>query len=409
MIVFRDGYLCNAPGARGRVKKNNSDNYKEEEGLDKDFEFWDHGVQIDFPKNLMRIGVNLSPWSVTIHRLSGRSDDPMINNLDQVDFFLDGFFSYEIEVPVESNDVHDVILVVLSDYKKTDSNIRNNGSKRSRGSETNDETIEVSSDFEIVPVRDLGPVDQRLKSGLPLLVPYVKTEKVACKHSNFFRLEYSHMNYVKKIPTKINENVKKTGASSASYESVKKTGTSSAFSSAVASSLSTKSPSPPKSSKHSPEVSFESQLKSSTPSSPSTPLMQLSTPLPSTPAVALTPASLPTIPLTIQTDRYHQLSSSKPSLLSVSFKSPRSHTPGSEGDDDTPPNSVFKQLNLDGPIEKRELGRRLELNEFANPNFASPQSPNESISSKSSSSSENSPRIARRRSKLDDFGSKISF
>jgi len=393
LIVFRDGFLCSAPGARGNIKKTNNNSIKEEEGLEKEFSFWEHGIQIQFPKNLSRIGVNLNPWRVTIHRLANKSEDKT-DCLDRVDYFLNGNFSYEIEVPVESSDADDVTLVVLSDYKKADGATKNNGSRRNN-IESNDKTIQLSSDFELIPVRDLSPVDQRLKSGLPLLVPYVRTEIAASKKSNFFRLEYSHINYVKNSPTKT------------TTENDRRLGTPTAFSSALPSSLSSKSPSPPKLSKHSPEIS--TSLLQSTPSpSPSTPVMQVSTPPPSTPAVALTPASLPTIPMTVQGDRYHQPSSSKPSL-SVSAKSPtRQYTPGS--DDDTPPNSVFKQLQLEAPREAREAGRRLELNEFSNPNATPEMSPtNETSSSRSNSSDGSSPRVGRRRSNRDDFRSSIIF
>jgi len=111
--------------------------------------------------------------------------------------------------------------------------------------------------------------------------------------------------------------------------------------------------------------------------------------------------------MTIQGDRYNQPSSSKPSL-SVSVKSPtRQYSPGS--DYDTPPNSVFKELQLEAPREAREAGRRLELNEFSNPNVTPEMSPTSETSSIRSNSSDGSPRVGRRRSNRDDFRSSITL
>ena len=285
-------------------------------------------------------------------------------------------------------DADDVTLVVLSDYKKIDGAIKSNGSKRSNVNITNsnssDNRIEISPDFELVAVRDLGPVDQRLKIGLPLLVPFVATETYASKNFNYFRLDYHHINYTKTSPTKSSNDFDK-----------KIIGTPAAFTSVVSSSLSSKSPSPTKASKPSSPVT----------TSPSALTSQLSAPHPSTPAVALTPASLNSIQNT--GDRYHEPSSTKPAL-SVSTKSPRLYTPGS--DDDTPPNSVFKQLQLEEPAKVRETGRRLELNEFSNPTATPDISPtSDTTSSSRSNSSDGSPRVDRRRSKQDDFGSRIVF
>ena len=383
MIVFRDGFLRTAPGTRGRLKK--SSEFKDEEGPDNEIIFWERGVQIKFPKNLSRLTAELQPWRVTISRISNEEDKVIaINNLDKVENFLPGNFSYEIEVPVEGMNADDVTLVVLSDYKKVDGAIKSNGSRRNNvnNSNTSDDSIELISEFELISVRDLGPVDQRLKLGLPLLVPFVKTEKAASKNFNYFRLDYNHVNYAKSSPVKPLNDLDK------------KIGTHSAFTSVVSSSLSSKSPSPTKISKPS---------SPDTTSPPSVSSIQLSTP-------TVTPASLPTMPINTNGDhRYHEPSSTKPTL-SVSTKSPRHHTPGS--DDDTPPNSVFKQLQLEAPNlkEVRETGRRLELNEFSNPTATPEISPSsDSSSSRSNSSDNSSPRSNRRRSKQDDFGSRIIF